>query len=188
MRQLYDLMFASSNKNKYYEAREILETFKITLGFFKCELEEIQSNSIKEIASHKSQNAFSKCKCPVIIEDDGLFIDELNGFPGPYSSYVFKTIGNKGILHLVRSDRKAKFTSVISFTDKNNSSKIFEGSILGKISQKSLGSGWGYDPIFIPEGTKKTFAQLENKNVLSHRHKSLEKFAKWFGKQVSIDQ
>lgn len=188
MRQSYDLMFASSNKNKYNEAKEILKTFNITLGFFKCELEEIQSDSVKEIASHKSQHAFLKCKCPVIIEDDGLFIDALNGFPGPYSSYVFKTIGNKGILQLVRSDRKAKFTSTISFTDKKNSSKIFEGTVLGKISQKSLGTGWGYDPIFVPEGEKKTFAQLENKNILSHRHKSLEKFAKWFGKRVSIDQ
>ena len=188
MQQSYDLMFASSNKNKYNEAREILATFNITLGFFKCELEEIQSNSLKEIASHKSENAFSKCKCPVIIEDDGLFIDSLNGFPGPYSSYVFKTIGNKGILRLINSDRKAKFMSIISFTDKKNYSKIFEGSILGKISQKSLGGDWGYDPIFIPDGEKKTFAQLENKNILSHRHKSLQKFANWFGKQVSNDQ
>ena len=187
MRQSYDLMFASSNKNKYYEAKEILATFNIALGFFKCELEEIQSNSVKEIASHKSQNAFAKCKCPVIIEDDGLFIDALNGFPGPYSSYVFKTIGNKGILKLVNAKRNSKFQSIIVFCDSKKKPIIFEANVKGKISKSQRGKGWGYDPIFIPYGKSKTFAELSSKNELSHRYKALKKFANWYlNKQESI--
>ena len=101
MQQSYDILFASSNINKFREAQKILSNFGIKLGFFKCTLEEIQSNSIKKIASQKAIDAYSQCRKPVIVEDDGLFIDSLNGFPGPYSSYVFKTIGNKGILNLV---------------------------------------------------------------------------------------
>ena len=87
MHKSFDLYFVSSNSHKYKEAKNILDSFGINLGFFKLTLEEIQSNSLKEIAEKKAQDAFSKCKKPIIIEDDGLFIDSLCGFPGPYSSY-----------------------------------------------------------------------------------------------------
>ena len=179
MPQSFDLFFASSNIHKFNEAKKILDGFKINLGFFKCELEEIQSHSLIEIAKDKSKKAFKKCKKPVIVEDDGLFIDSLNGFPGPYSSYVFKTIGNKGILNLLKQNRKAKFISIISFHDKNNF-ESFESKVGGLISTKIIGDGWGYDPIFIPSKSKKTFAQLKNKNQISHRFKALKKFSNWY--------
>jgi len=175
----YDLFFASSNIHKFKEAKKILEGFKINLGFFKCELEELQSNSLLEIAKDKSIKAFKKCKKPVIVEDDGLFIDSLNGFPGPYSSYVFKTIGNVGILNLLKQKRKAKFISIISFYDKKNSIS-FESKLSGTISKKIIGEGWGFDPIFIPSQLKKTFAQIKNKNEISHRFKALKKFSNWY--------
>ena len=105
MRKLSDLLFVSSNIHKFKEAEAILDSFGISIQFFKSNLEEIQSNSIKEIASKKAQNAFSKCKKPLIVEDDGLYIDSLDGFPGPYSSYVHKTIGNQGILDLLKKNR-----------------------------------------------------------------------------------
>lgn len=177
MPQSFDLFFATSNNNKFQEAKKILEDFGINLGFFKCKLEEIQSNSLKEIAKHKALQAFQKCQKPIIIEDDGLFIDTLNGFPGPYSSYVFKTIGNKGILQLLKQNRKAKFVSIISFYDKQNH-KSFESKIDGMISKSIIGFGWGYDPIFIPSKSIKTFAQSKNK--ISHRFKALRKFSNWY--------
>lgn len=121
MHKSFDLYFVSSNSHKYKEAKSILNSFGIKLGFFKLSLDEIQSTSLKEIAEKKAYDAFSKCKKPIIIEDDGLFIDSLNGFPGPYSSYVFKTIGNKGILNLLTTKRKAKFVSIITYCDKKNS-------------------------------------------------------------------
>ena len=179
MQQSYDLFFASSNIHKFQEAKKILDNFGISIGFFKCDLEEIQSNSLKEIAKHKALQAFQKCKKPVIVEDDGLFIDSLNGFPGPYSSYVFETIGNKGILKLLKQNRKAKFVSIISYYDKK-SFESFESKVNGLISKKIVEGGWGYDPIFIPIKSKKTFAQLKNKNELSHRFKALKKFSKWY--------
>jgi len=179
MPQSFDLFFASSNIHKFQEAKKILDSFGINLRFFKCELEEIQSNSLKEIAKNKAIQAFEKCKKPVIVEDDGLFVDSLNGFPGPYSSYVFKTIGNKGILKLLKKNRKAKFISIISFYDKKNY-ESFESKVSGVISQKIIGLGWGYDPIFIPSKSKKTFAQLKNKNEISHRFRALKKFSNWY--------
>jgi len=179
MHKSFDLFFASSNFHKYQEAKKILGSFGINLGFFKSNLQEIQSNSIKEIATEKAKNAFSKLKKPLIVEDDGLSIDSLDGFPGSYSSYVFKTIGNEGILDLLKQKRSAKFISVITYCDKQTLHS-FESKLDGTISKKQKGKGWGYDPIFIPKNLKKTFAELENKNELSHRFKALKKFSNWY--------
>jgi XTP/dITP diphosphohydrolase len=179
MHKLSDLLFVSSNIHKFKEAKEILDFFGIPIQFFKLNLEEIQSNSIKQIAIKKAQDAFSKCKKPLIIEDDGLHIDSLHGFPGPYSSYVHKTIGNKGVLNLLQKNRTAKFVSTITYCDKN-SFESFEGKLLGTISKFERGDGWGFDPIFIPKNTNQTFAELSDKNNLSHRYKALKKFSNWY--------
>jgi len=179
MPKLSDLLFVSSNTHKFKEAQEILNSFGISVEFFKLTLQEIQSNSIREIALQKAQDAFSKCKKSLIIEDDGLCIDSLDGFPGPYSSYVHKTIGNKGILNLLKKDRNAKFISTIVYCDKKNL-EFFEGKIDGAISKSEKGDGWGYDPIFIPKNLKKTFGELTHKNNLSHRYKALKKFSNWY--------
>lgn len=187
MQQSFDLFFVSSNKNKYHEAKDILQSFGIRLGHINSKLEEIQEDTITKIALKKSQDAFSKWNKPLIIEDDGLFIFSLHGFPGPFSSYVFKTIGNKGILKLLGHKRDAAFQSVIVYCD-GNEFKIFSSSIKGKISKKIIGDGWGYDPIFIPKNFKKTYSQID-KNKISHRYNALKKFAKWFiDKKISTDQ
>lgn len=179
MRKSFDLYFASSNKNKYYEAKEILSKFHLNVGFFEFAPVEIQSNSILEIATKKSLDAYLSCKKPILVEDDGLFILSLGGFPGPYSSYVFKTIGNAGILNLVKSKRAAEFHSVIAYCD-GKKPVLFQGITRGVISKKQRGNDWGYDPIFIPKGKTKTYAELDDKNTISHRYKALDKFARWF--------
>jgi XTP/dITP diphosphohydrolase len=187
MSQLFDVYFASSNKNKYQEVKKILGKFGIKVGFFRCKLTEIQADSIKEIANQKVLDAFLKCKKPVIIEDDGLFINDLGGFPGPFSSYVSKTIGNKGILKLMKSKRNAKFQSIIVFCDKKKRPIFFEANVNGKITKNLRGRGWGYDPIFVPFGKSKTYAELSEKNEISHRFLALKKFANWhLNKQKSI--
>lgn len=179
MRKSFDLFFVSSNSHKYRESKTILDSLGIRLGFLKSNLKEIQSNSLDAIAIVKARDAFSKFKKPVIIEDDGLFIDSIDGFPGPYSSYVFQTIGSKGILNLLKNNRKAKFISVITYCDKTNL-QLFKGKLDGKISKVQKGRGCGYDPIFIPNNSKKTFAEINNKNEVSHRYKALKKFSNWY--------
>jgi XTP/dITP diphosphohydrolase len=180
MQEWSDVYFVSSNKHKYLEAKEILSSFGIRLGFFQASLLEIQSDSLSEIAKTKALDAFSKCKKPIIIEDDALVISSLGGFPGPYSSYVFGTIGNKGVIDLIRGSRSAKFYATISYCDKKRKPILFEGITPGKIAKKISGKGWGYDPIFVPRGKTKTYAQIPDKNAISHRYRALAKFASWF--------
>ncbi|MGQ0638845.1 MAG: RdgB/HAM1 family non-canonical purine NTP pyrophosphatase [Nitrososphaerota archaeon] len=189
MQTLFRVLFASSNKNKYNEVNSILSKFGISVKFFKCNLQEIQAKTLEEVALHKAQNAFSQCSRPVIVEDDGFFINSLNDFPGPYSSFVFKTIGIEGILRLIKSERKATFQSVIAYCEKKQDVVLFNAVVRGKISRKPRGEKWGYDPIFIPEGQNKTYAQLCDKNLVSHRYLALKKFASWYlHKQKSSDR
>ncbi|NDF35613.1 MAG: RdgB/HAM1 family non-canonical purine NTP pyrophosphatase [Nitrosopumilaceae archaeon] len=180
MQEWNDVYFVSSNKHKYTEVKKILSSFGIQAGFFQASLTEIQSNSLAEIARIKALDAFSKCKKPIIIEDDALIVESLGGFPGPYSSYVFDTIGNKGVVSLTKKNRNAKFCATISYCDRKKKPILFEGITPGKIAKKISNGGWGYDPIFIPQGKTKTYAQIPDKNTLSHRYKALEKFASWF--------
>lgn len=174
------LYFASSNRHKFEEARSILAEFGIGLKFFRCSLEEVQAETLEHIAHHKSEQAHALCRAPVIVEDDGLFIDSIKGFPGPYSSFVYGTIGNRGILRVVSGRRSASFRSVIAFCEEEGDVMLFGGEVGGKISKKIAGKGWGFDPIFVPDGRDKTYAQLGDKNLVSHRYIALKKFANWY--------
>ena len=185
-----DVIFASSNMNKFFEAQTILAEFGIKPIHYLLDLLEIQDDSLSKIAEQKAVFAYNESRLmksvgapkpsAVIVEDDGLFIDSLSGFPGPFSSYAFKTLGNDGILKLVGNNRNAQFRAVIAYCDSNEKPKLFESSIAGTISENIQGKGWGYEPIFIPENQTKTYAELADKNKLSHRYESLKKFAIWF--------
>jgi XTP/dITP diphosphohydrolase len=184
------LYFVSSNNNKYLEARSFLTKVNIRIKFLKLTLREIQSDSIKEIGIEKAKSAFNRVYHPIIVEDDGLFINSLNGFPGHYSSYIFKTIGIDGILKLLMGsiDKSALFRSIIVFYD-GKYLETFIGQTKGHISNKITNGGWGYDPIFIPNGSDTTYGQLQlenRKTEFSHRRKSLEKFRRWY-KEHRID-
>ena len=182
MQQSSELFFASSNEHKFEEAQRILSTLGVNIKLFKTTLEEIQSNSLNEIAKRKAIDAFTKIQKPILIEDDGLFINSLNGFPGPYSSYAYDTIGNTGIIQLLENTelRDAKFVAIIAYCNGIDEVKLFESSIPGKISKEIEKGGWGYDPIFIPDGESKTFANVSDKDKFSHRSASLKKFSDWF--------
>ena len=182
MQQSSELFFVSSNLHKFEEAHRILLNLGLEISLFETKLEEIQSNSLSEIATRKALDAYSKVQKPVIIEDDGLFIDSLDGFPGPYSSYAYDTIGNKGIMSLLEKieSRNAKFVAIIAYCNGVDDIQLFESSILGKISLSIEEGGWGYDPIFIPDGESKTYANVSDKDKFSHRSASLKKFSDWF--------
>jgi XTP/dITP diphosphohydrolase len=172
--------FVSSNRNKFVEVEAILSEFGIKAEYVKAELAELQSDSLEAIAREKAKSAYAIVQRPVIVEDDGLYVESLKGFPGPYSSFVFKTIGSEGILKLLSgsSGRTASFRSVIAYFD-GDRVLIAEGVAEGTISADASNGGWGYDPIFVPDGSALTFGQLgEEKNKFSHRRKGLENFAK----------
>ncbi len=81
---------------------------------------------------------------------------------------------------LVEIQDDAQFVAIIAFCDSSNEPILFESSVTGTISKNIQDGGWGYDPIFIPEKQNKTYAELADKNKLSHRYESLKKFANWF--------
>jgi XTP/dITP diphosphohydrolase len=180
------ILFASSNDKKYREVKSLLSHFDIDVQFVKKSLIEIQADSLEIIALTKSHYAFLEISTPVIVEDDGLFIEVLNGFPGQYSSFIFETIGNGGIIKLLQksNSRHALFKSVFAFNNGRNS-LTFGGETRGTIARKLTKGGWGYDPIFIPHNSDLTFGILETqgeKDLFSHRAKALKKFGDWFSR------
>jgi XTP/dITP diphosphohydrolase len=185
------VFFATGNIHKFNEARSILTGLDIAVGMLRVKDIEIQSDSLKEIAQTSAIDAFKRCGLPVIVEDAGLFIDALNGFPGPYAAYAYKTIGNKGLLKLMQNvkNRKARFWSAIAYCDSSSYAPVcFEGEAEGEITvNERVGSGksgFGFDPIFKPDGSGRTFAEmtLEEKNGFSHRAKAVREFAEWYKK------
>lgn len=183
------VFFATGNIYKFNEAREALSKFNIAVIMLKVKENEIQSNSLAEIAKHSALEAFKKYGIPIIVEDTGLFIESLHGFPGPYAAYVYKTIGNIGIIKLMKriKNRTAVFRSSIAFCYSHKQEpELFEGTILGtialKVKQSGTSTGFGFDPIFQPEGNLKVFSlmSIAEKNLFSHRAIAFRKFAEWY--------
>ncbi len=168
--------FATSNKNKLKEVQDIISS-EIRVDHIPFDHNEIRSDSIEEIARESVEHAYKLSRGPVFVEDTGLFINSLNGFPGTYSKWVLEKIGIGGILELLKGkNRSAEFRCCVAYMDQKGI-QIFLGICGGSISQEAKGkSGFGYDPIFIPEGHAETFAQsIGLKNNLSHRYKTIIK-------------
>ncbi len=143
---------------------------------------EPQADSITEIARAKAEQAYAALSVPLIVDDTGLFIEALAGFPGPYAAYVQDTIGNDGILRAMSGieNRSAYFATAVAYADANGI-HIFEGRVDGEIALSPRGTdGFGYDPIFSVE--EKTLAEMSisEKNRVSHRARALEEFRKWY--------
>jgi XTP/dITP diphosphohydrolase len=183
------VFFATNNVNKFNEAREVLAEGRIAVGMLRVKSLEIQSESLGEIAQASVIEASEKYRLPMVVEDAGLFVDALNGFPGPYAAYVYRTIGNKGLLRLLEriDKRKAEFKSVVAYFSSQLESPIcFEGTVTGEIVRRERKAtnkmDFGFDPIFKPENSDKTFAQmnLAEKCKRSHRAAAFRKFAEWY--------
>ena len=183
------IYFVTGNVHKYNEVSELFkkENLKYTLIQKIIKKVEIQAVTIKEVAQYKLKSIKGKINGSYFVEDAGFFIDvPLNGFPGIYSSYVLKRLGNKGILKLIADFEKtqAHFTSVIGFYfEPLKKNFFFEGNVQGKVSETIRGSGgFGFDPIFLPDVLpNKTFAELttEEKNKISHRGNAWRAFIKF---------
>ncbi len=177
-----NIYFATNNINKYKEAEKILSNYALKL--YKVKLTEIWDESLRNIALSSLQYLPKSFNEPVFVDDSGLFIKALNGFPGPIANYVHKKLGNQKILSLLmdKDDRSAYFESVIAFKIPSRSPITFEGKTHGKIIDKERGSrGFDYDPIFQPIGSEKTFGEMttKEKNEFSHRGKALKKLRDW---------
>lgn len=178
--------FATGNEHKLAEAELVLSQHKIGLKKLEeFQKLEIQHQSLEEIAKTALSLIVPKTDKLVFVEDSGLFVHDLNGFPGPYSSFVFDTLGVEGILKLMQGskNRKADFRSSVAFGTKAKILAIFSSVTEGTITLEAKGEkGFGFDPIFVPMWNTKTFAQMEplEKSVYSHRSKALNKLALWY--------
>jgi XTP/dITP diphosphohydrolase len=175
------LTMVTSNTSK---ATEVTEFFggSLEVRHVPLEIPELRSEDVTEISRQKAQYAFDHLRTPLIVDDTAFSIDALNGFPGPYAAYVLHSIGNEGILKIMRdvTNRNAHFTTVIAYADEHGV-HAFPGTIHGRIISVPRGSGgFGYDPIFEMEGRTLAELALEEKNRISHRALALTAFRDWF--------
>ncbi len=178
--------FATTNRGKFAEASALASEYSVALRRLNLKPPEIQSESVEEIARSSVLQLMKGCNpSPIMVEDAGLFIDALDGFPGPFSSYTCAKLGTEGILRLLRGrkDRGAHFKSVLAYAEGETEPLLFEGRTDGLIVHRSRGRrGFGFDPIFQPLNARKTFAEMTmaEKNRYSHRAQAFRKFARWY--------
>lgn len=178
------LYFVTSNEEKAEEARMILE---MPVEIRKADLIEIQSLDLKEIVRDKARQAFEIVGEPVIVDDVGFFLEAWNGFPGPFVKYILDTVGKEGILKMLENEenRNVIAAAAIGFHD-GKKIHTFVGEKQGIVAFQARGdNGFGWDSIFIPKSSDKTYAQMtsEEKNAISHRRVSMEKFKQFLKEQ-----
>lgn len=171
---MYPEFFATKNEHKLREFSEILG---YTLEQISVELYEPQGVSVEEVVREKAEDAFHKTGKLVLVEDTGLEFKAWNGLPGALIKWFAETVGNEGILKMlaVEKNRAAIAKTAVGFFD-GTQSRVFVGEISGTIPDTIRGTGgFGWDPIFIPDGHERSFAEMTSaeKNAMSMRKLAL---------------
>lgn len=192
-----DLLFATANPHKLEEVKAMLPAgirLKNLLDIgFEGDIPETGA-TLEENALQKARFIHRRYHTACFADDTGLEVEALNGAPGVYSARYAGVEGSReqqakaNIAKLLKelsgkTDRKARFRTVIAYIDTENKEQLFEGIVTGKIIDNESGSdGFGYDPVFLPDGYDLTFAQmpLSEKNKISHRAVAFRKFATIF--------
>ena len=193
------IVFASNNKNKINEiSQQLPKTIEVvSLADIGC-TEDIPETgqTIESNASIKANYVTEKYGLPCFADDTGLEVEALDGEPGVFSArYAGEDKNDNKNMALVlakldqESNRKARFKTVIALNI-NNEKHLFTGIVNGNITQEKIGTnGFGYDPIFVPEGFAETFAQMtiEQKNEISHRGKAVKQLVKYLSQQMNFE-
>ncbi len=171
MKQLY---FITGNKGKLLEVKSIIPEVQS----LDIDLPEIQELDAHKIIEEKLKEARKVHSGEFFCEDTSLYIECLNGLPGPLIKWFLQALGTKGIYELVKNNKnhKAVAKTVIGYTN-GKEIQFFEGEAVGEIVAPRGETNFGWDPLFQPDGHTKTFAEMdaEEKNRLSMRRKALEK-------------
>ncbi|MHA1247258.1 MAG: XTP/dITP diphosphatase [Candidatus Thorarchaeota archaeon] len=178
------VILVTQNRHKLAELTPLFKRYNVPFETTSYEKFEIRSDDVEQIARAAALHAADVFGRPVVVDDTGLFIDALNGFPRAYPAFVLDTIGRKGILRLMEGveDRTARFVTAVGFSD-STMVKTFVGEMKGVIALEERGTGgFGYDPIFVPEGFDRTYAELsfEEKVSISHRTRAFTAFLEWY--------
>lgn len=180
------LVFATNNRHKLQEIRDIIgdRVEVLSLNDIDCHDDIPETaNTLQGNALIKARYIYEKYNVDCFADDTGLEVDVLGGEPGVFSArYAGEDCDSeanmKKLLHNLTGEknRKAQFRTVIALII-NGEEKLFNGIVKGTISEEKMGnSGFGYDPIFIPEGFSESFAQMSSamKNSISHRYRATE--------------
>lgn len=176
--------FATSNDSKFAEAKLVLSEFELKLGRLRTKGRELQTDDVSSVASAAASELARRITKPFFVEDTGLYVKSLGGFPGAYAAFVNKTIGPKGLLRLLANsrDRSAEFVSAVAHVGASRKPRIFIGRLRGSISYGVCGTqGFGFDPVFLPQGSKRTLGEfsLGQKCAISHRARALRAMGEW---------
>ncbi len=172
-----DALFVTSNHNKAREAAEIL---KLELHTVALDLPEPQGLDVAEVAAQKARaarGALGDPDQPVLVEDSGLVFEAWNGLPGALTKWFLNSVGNQGLLRMLSAynDRSARAVCAVAVSYAGGSVRAFVGEVRGDIAPEPRGSGgFGWDPIFVPKGYTRTYAELDaSKHEFSHRARAL---------------
>ncbi len=167
------IQFITTNAGKFAEVSEQLALANLKIVHLDRSYPEIQTDRLEKVLKYAATGLDDEVTGDYLIDDSGLFIEALGSFPGVYSAFVQKKIGNKGILKLMAGEKyRAAFFETVFLLRKGDEHEVFHGQCRGTIAEAERGKGgFGYDPIFIPEGETRTFAEMsvKEKNAISHR-------------------
>lgn len=171
------LLFVTSSPGKLSEIQRIL---RAPVESIDVELAEPQAVDLDEVVKAKAEEAYRLVRAAVMVEDSGLFLDAWNGLPGALIKWFVLRVGVEGICAMMHEfpDRSASARTLIGYHD--GSLKLFEGVVRGHITHSPRGSGgFGFDSIFVPEGSHKTYAEMEaqEKDRYSMRQRALLRLA-----------
>jgi XTP/dITP diphosphohydrolase len=178
------ITFVTTNPGKFREVSATLAPFGVRLRRLDRAYPEIQADRLRDVVTFAAPIVARQVPEEFLIDDSGLFVDALGGFPGVYSSYAYRTIGPRGILRLMRGQvrRSARFETVFLLGRRGRPPRIFRGVCEGSIAPAPRGrGGFGFDPIFVPRGSRRTFGEMSvaEKNAVSHRARAAKALARY---------
>ena len=162
------ITFVTSNKVKFDNASRVLKKYGVSLAWHKMELREIQEIDLKKVALYKAEQAKKKIKGSFIVDDSGICLDALDGFPGALFKPVIDSIGSDSFAKLLENkpDRSASFANVLVFhSPGSNGFKVFTTNVRGHIAHrasKKRRTGWRIDNLFVPKGYEKTISDMSD--------------------------
>lgn len=173
-------IFVTGNQNK---AKELENYLGVTVTCQKLDLPEIQSLDLEEVAIAKAKKAYEIIKTPVLIEDTALTFKAMGKLPGPFIKYFLESLQNEGMTNLLNNYKNREATATTCFAlAEENEVITFVGEVSGVIASQPRGDeGFGWDAIFIPDGSSKTWAEmnLDEKQQNSMRSLALNKLKRF---------
>ena len=182
------IIVITGNAGKMEEIKALIGLEEMEFGYQSLDLVEIQSLDIREIGEYKTKMALSHTRLiesydAVLTDDTALSCDALNGLPGPLIKWFLNRLGQEGLVEMINGKQNGASVGCLISLGIVESHEIiqFEGIIKGKIVQPRGSYGFGWDPVFMPDGSELTYGEMgaDEKNKISHRALAIRKLRDW---------